>query len=440
MNSNIIPAGTYEYVGCGSYGSIYSLRDSSLVFKVHSLEQVCEAWDHEYKMQVLTYCLCEKKLQKQGVSIAKPYLFHFATHTEKGFELSRKSKGASVCLFDMDRITSGANTKWDSLLLRPLQQRTLPPYLFMGTLEEGPNRLTPAMFQHSRIQELPNEAYSYCEESGPFAHRIMASMHEAFFILSDAGFVPRDIEFVLDGRPETSSLIAIIDFNEVQTDIQRKRNYGEGYDVSLDLAHVYIDLCGLRSKTTRNPMAPYDVPTPQWKFMCNPLTTPSTFCRLFQDRVAMAQIILHYALVHTILPTVRPIRDWKPLFVFRVSDLSDVILEEGEEMLGSFTEKEYCTWRNGQAHFSSPSDDCEISEERHVYVRTMNHKREPYVYDIFLEFDIQFQYYILSSLLATAQRKGKQIQMPSWSFDECLQMLLSELQQSIPVSESWSDV
>ncbi len=435
MDSNIIPNTEYQYLGCGSYGSIYGLRDTSQVFKVHSLEQLCEAWDHEYKMQVLAHCLCEKKLQKQCVSIAKPYLFHFAKNTEKGFELSNRSNDATSCLFTIDRIQSG--TKLDSFLNRPLQQKSLPPYIFMGSLEEGPNRITSAMFHKRKIQELPNESLSYCEDVDSNAYKVMESMHNAFFIMYDAGIIPRDIEFVLDGRTETSSLIAIIDFNEVQTIQQRAQTYGEGYDTILDLAHVYIDLCGIRSKATRNPMASYDAPTPQWKFMCNPMVTPSAFCRLFQNHAAMAQIILHYALIHAILPTIKPIQGWKPLFVFRVSDANALVLEEGEEILGIFSEKEYQAWRNSQAHFSSPSDNDALSEEHYTYIGTMNIKRERYVYDIFLEFDIQFQYYILSSLLMTAKRKGKIIQMPSWYYDECLQTILSELQQSIPVSDAW---
>lgn len=434
----------FKYLGAGSYGSIYHLKSTPHVLKVHGLNQIGPSHqvpDHEFQMQRNAFQTCSSTLQTLQTRIAQPFQFGFSDVGTDTIHLNVPESTASSSYFTMDYIQGGH--KLNLHLKQPLKRTNLPPYLFMGTLEDGPNRITPSMFKDCVLQEMPNEAYSYCVEPGSFAMNVLKRMTTAFFILVDAGFVPRDIEFVLDGNQDTNTDMAIFDFNEVMTVKERAEAYGEEYDPTLDVVHVYIDLCGLRSTSTRNPMAPYDVPTPQWKFLCNPLVAPAAFCSLLCDRPQVAAHILHYTLIHTIVPKLKTqnlLKGWKPVFVRRIP-LTEYVPQEHEgPVWGPWTDSEYSIWRSEQAHFSdSVLADTFTSDETYMFVGSMEFQRDYYKQDIFLEFDIQFQTYILSSLLQTSEKRGVQVAIPSWNFQECLDVLLSYLMPtSLLLTDDWS--
>lgn len=271
------------YLGSGSYGSIYEIPDTNLALKEHRIFNMdnfalCENWKHEYKIQLAAYNICNPVLAKYRTRIVQPYEFMFAS---KGAP-QEEAKHADACLFTMDRIPGlsdaprCASNKIMSILRHDahLSRASIPPYLNLGSLTLLTGHITLDMLQGAQRVDFPNEAYSYCLADGVALH-LLQSMFLSFLTIADAGFIPRDIEFVFDGSCG-SAYIAVLDFNEVKT-IAERSAWRPAYDLEIDLAHVYIDLCGLRSSRDVNPEAPYDGPTPQWKFLCSPLVSPYAF-------------------------------------------------------------------------------------------------------------------------------------------------------------------
>lgn len=430
----------FHYLGCGSYGSIYHKQETQQVLKVHGLNQIgpsLQEPDHEFHIQSKVFETCSVALETLQIRIAQPFQFGFSHVGTDTINLDVLESDKTSTYFTMDYIQGGP--KWNLHLKQSLKLSNLPPYLFMGTLEEGPNRIIPSMFKDCLIQDIPNDAYSYCVNLGHFATGAIERMISSFFILVDAGFVPRDIEFVLDGTQDTNTDIAIFDFNEVMTIHERASAYGHGYDTDLDVAHVYIDLCGLRSTKTRNPMAPYDVPTPQWKFLCNPMVAPAAFCTLFRDKPQIASHILHYTLIHTIVTKLKALSRWKPVFIRRIPLAAFLSQEHKESVWGPWTESEYYAWRSEQAHFSCPNmTEHMLSDKKYMYVECREFQRDHYKQDIFLEFDIEFQSFILSSLMQTAEKRGIHVELPSWNFQECLGTFKSTLHTQIQVENCWN--
>lgn len=415
----------YKYLGEGSYGTIYAL-ESPHVFKLHKLNDEptpknCVTWEHEFGMQELAYTKCNNLVQRYGVSIAKPYAFHYVQQPPSGLRLLKNVHEATACIFTMDRIVGG--TKWNPYLRTPLPPISAPRYIFMGSLESKSNLITPDMLNDTTFHTLPNEAHSFCT-TGSFGTRIQDAMIHAFFCLLDHDIMPRDIEYLLDGRTRTQTLIAIVDFNEVMTVQERASAYGEGYTVDLDAAHVYIDLCGLRAGHSVNPMAPYDSPTPQWKFLPNPLVSPAAFLASMQKWRSIGSTILEYAYTKRLLPilTNQNIRmTWKPLYVYSVLNASEILSEDW--ILGEFTEAEFREYRLDQCLFYKPAKFDPLTSENHerlMYVGTLDPAKKLQV-DRFAEFDIQFQYFVLESLAKTANQRGQSFSIqPSETLWDCL--------------------
>lgn len=428
LNSTHLSPDQYWYLGEGSYGTIYAL-ETPHVFKLHKLNdertaENCAAWEHEFAMQQKAY-ECNAALESLSVCIAKPYTFHYVQQVHTGLRLMPEAKEATACIFTMDRIVGG--TKWNPYLRSPLPAISAPRYIFMGSLESKSNLITPDMLKDTTVHTLPNEAHSFCT-TGLFGTYIQDSMVQAFFTLLDHGLMPRDIEYLLDGRTHTQTLMAIVDFNEVMTVQERATAYGEGYTVDLDAAHVYIDLCGLRSGNSVNPMASYDSPTPQWKFLPNPLVSPAAFLTSLQRRRQIGEIILEYAYTKRLLPilTNKLVQmAWKPLYVYKVLNASEIPSEDWS--LGEFTEKEFREYRLNQCLFYEPtgSTDSETApqtdnQEREIYVGTLDPAKKLQL-DRFAEFDIQFQYYVLESLAKTATQRGQPFSIqPSETLWDCL--------------------
>lgn len=444
-----IPMDQLEYIGAGSYGSIYAFHPTNIVFKKHNINvydnrpinEKCTSWKHEYTIQKKAYQLCNQTLIKYyDVSIAKPYFFHYTQDSQTGLQETDPST-ATACIFTMDRIPSGK--KWDKYLASIPKQTSIPPYIFMGTLESGPNRITLENLKGSKIINMPNEAHSFCLDPGPFGMLVQRAMVESFFVLMKHAIMPRDIEFVADGRKHTQSLIAIIDFNEATMTQQRAEAYGEGYNLVLDGAHVYIDLCGLRSKNTVNPMAPYDVPTPQWKFLCNPMICPRAFLVNMKHYGDVADIILDYAFTHKIKGHIHPaVLRWKPLYVYRVPvDTYDSPDSPNDIELGVFTNAEYRDYRIAQCVLHTPKTSrATTGEVPYMYVGTMD-VSNAYSFDRFVEFDIQFQHYIVSALVHRNDLLGRPTVLhPSDSFEDILNEHIGSFDLLQTESEGWEDM
>jgi hypothetical protein len=162
--------------------------------------------------------------------------------------------------------------------LAALTPSRIPPYLYLGSIQPLRGHITLDMVQGARLIEFPNESFQYCEVDG-VALALQESAVRAFFMIIEAGYMPRDVEFVLNGTCAPIHT-TVLDFNEVRSLEDRARGR-PSYTLSQDIAHVYIDLCGLRASFEDvNPQAPYDSPTPQWKFFCSPLTSPNGFLLL----------------------------------------------------------------------------------------------------------------------------------------------------------------
>lgn len=282
---NAIPYSKLTYLGSGSYGTIYATGDR-YALKEHTINRhsldLCPAWKHEFTMHSNIYALCNNILNQHGVSIVKPFQFSYATHDDRYLLLQNMPEGATSCLYTMERLPGRAPTARCfeyalSTVLRSgvvLASTNIPPYLYLGSVQSLHGHITLDMLKGAKLIELPKESMNYCLVDG-VALSLLRSTCVAFFTIIMSGYMPRDIEFLFNGvcGPIRAT---IVDFNEVSTLEDRAK--GRVYDLEEDIAHVYIDLCGLRSSfEDPNPQAPYNSPTPQWKFLCNPLVSPNGF-------------------------------------------------------------------------------------------------------------------------------------------------------------------
>jgi hypothetical protein len=282
-----------DYLSNGSYGSVYVLPgyDGRYVLKHHQIldkdVKTCGDWDQEFKMHRGIYNACSHLLKPLKISIVRPYSFGYGKYITDSLHVVGDVENASHCYIIMDRIFGrrGApnsphiEKKLDWLLgshkkYKPVHY--LPPYLFFGTLQK-PGVLSLDLLGGANTTDFPNESLNYCTIEG-HAYSAVKWMMMGFFIIAGAGYAPRDIEYVLNGNAG-GELMTVLDYNEVGTWTERRKAVGPAvpYDIDVDLAHIYIDLCGLRKMAHPNPMAPYDGPTPQWKFLCNPIVCPRGF-------------------------------------------------------------------------------------------------------------------------------------------------------------------
>jgi hypothetical protein len=280
---------TLVYLGSGSYGSVYEIQDTPLVLKEHRIftsgsEIIATDWKHEYDTQCAIYNLCHSDLSCFYSGIVRPYIFSYGLRNTDNMLIPHPDQHtAQSCFFTMDRVPGLANSNYCFLrklysVIKPtctLRPTLIPPYLYLGSLQSLEGHITLDMLLDTQVIEFPNEAYNYCTvEPNSIGMRMLKSMILSFFTIAEKGFIPRDIEFVFNGSCG-NTYISILDFNEVRT--IRERALIDNYNINIDLAHVYIDLCGIRQSSTRNPQAPYDTPTPQWKFLCSPLVSPYAF-------------------------------------------------------------------------------------------------------------------------------------------------------------------
>jgi hypothetical protein len=399
------------YLGSGSYGSVYEIQNTPLVLKEHRIfasdsdDTLCTDWKREYDTQRAIYDACQSELAPLSSGIVKPYTFSYGIRNANNILVPHSNvKSAQSCFFTMERVPGFASS--NSCFVRklysvikstcPLRPTMIPPYLYFGSVQSLEGHITLDMLQDTRVIEFPNEAYNYCiVEPNGIGMRMMKSMMLAFFTIAEKGFLPRDIEFVFNGSCG-NTYISMLDFNEVKT--RRERAQGRtDYNVDIDLAHIYIDLCGIRQSSTRNPQAPYDAPTPQWKFLCSPLVSPYAFFQCMESvrhhgfhtfRIdAVIQEIMEYIEIHVF-----------PSVLKRMSHVSSL-------------------WTPSQPEFS----------------------------DVYTEFDSKLQMYYVCGLMDTIERRKLHVdasQLDGMSYTEILKFLQSVVGVgwSIPVEDDmeWS--
>ena len=321
------------FIGNGSYGSIYGLPEpySSLVIKEHSIQdqtfQTCNEWEQEYKVHTGIYDKCSDLLKQYNHVIVKPIQFGYATHTNETLTIQSTPTDATSCVILMERIF-GRLPEPNPLLEDTLQQLLkpdanyttksyIPPYLFCGAFDGPQGAITLDMLRGVEMVSFVRETITYCHIHTP-ARSVCETMMLTFFTMVGKGFIPRDIEYVVSGTP----LVTVLDFNECKTIEQRRAIVGESYELNEDIANVYIDLCGLRKEAAaQNPHAPYEIGTPQWKFLCSPLISPYSFLELAErirqtvctlcetipefDFDHVVQTILDYTIRNHFLPKLR---------------------------------------------------------------------------------------------------------------------------------------
>ncbi len=246
------------------------------------------------------YNTCNNSLNQFNINIVTPYSFNYGIYANEILQRLHNENNASHCYIIMERIFG---TRFDdgtinkiieqklSIILEKkyIRSQLLPLYLCFGALEMD-GVITLDLLKGATLQRFQNESLNYCTIEN-MAYTLCKNMMASFFIIAGAGFAPRDIEYVLNGN-DGDILMTILDFNEVKRWDQRRAMVSTkgkntlpkiDYDIEIDLAHIYIDLCGLRKSGFPNPMAPYDAPTPQWKFLPNPITCPGGFFQAVEE-------------------------------------------------------------------------------------------------------------------------------------------------------------
>jgi hypothetical protein len=304
MRLNNVNVASLSLIGSGSYGVIYIIPGGTNVMKEHAISDAsayegCETWRHEYNMHTAIYQQCTPLLPA-GFSIVRPVSFGYAKRKNSKL-MTTNSTNATSCYIVMERIF-GRNPhnphleeKLTYILAEPAKftlTSTTPFYMYMGSCEDYPARyITLSMLRGSHLNVFQRETLNYCDVAkGSIADLILKRMIETFFLFVHQGFIPRDIEFVLNGN-KGDTLITVLDFNEVKT-ISERAAAVHRYSLYEDIASVYIDLCGLRKENTQhvNPQAPYDYGTPQWKFLCSPMTAPGAFLTIARSMPEYATV------------------------------------------------------------------------------------------------------------------------------------------------------
>ena len=275
-----------NYISEGSFGKIYSFQTNK-VLKLKEIEDTsgaCSVWKHEFDIHQYLYNYFLNSGLRH-VRIVKPIKFSFSRkHGDKLYPVLENEDYTS-CYYTMERVhgVKSVNNNLKQLVDRidKVTKSVIPPYLYLGAIGGAKGHITLDMLKDVQLHEFFVEGLAYCEVNpNSLAMDLMTEMVAAFFNCILADCMPRDIEYVFNS---SGPLCSILDFNQVNTLSERRGNRAN-YNFEEDIAQVYIDLCGLRKNGTRNPWYA-DEPTPQWRFLCSPLTAPTAFFTIWQ-RVA----------------------------------------------------------------------------------------------------------------------------------------------------------
>jgi hypothetical protein len=164
---------------------------------------------------------------------------------------------------------------------------------------------------------------------------------------------------------------------------------------------------------------------------------PRAFLESMKPHRDVANILLDYAYTHKIKAHIQHVvASWKPLFVYRVPvDTYTAPRSPNDRELGVFTEQAYSDYRRSQCIFHDPELLGTPTADQHMYVGTMD-PTDAYSFDRFVEFDIQFQHYIVGVLAHRNTLLGKQTVLhPSDAFEDILDRYVGSF--DAPVIEEW---
>ena len=303
-----------QYISEGSYGIIYKYPDGTKVYKVHeftSPEDTCSSYEKESTIQKEIYDKCNDILtSKLHTSIVMPIQFHYSTRTGSSknkisLNIKEDRGGADSCFFEMEYIPpfnppvgkqgsrAGSDAQLTSILAPEhiesfIKSWQIPPYIYTATDVDKKGHFTLYNMKGVEKEEIPwNDSSSYYIIKSTLVNAFMKNSTLAFFCIIVNGYMPRDVEFVYNLKSYAARYIfmSILDFNQVDTIKGRqdnRRNKSIEYDLELDIAHVYIDMIGIRRSGSSNPVFE-DIPTQGWFFMISPQLTPLVFFNICKN-------------------------------------------------------------------------------------------------------------------------------------------------------------
>jgi hypothetical protein len=469
---------TLTYISSGSFGDIYALDGTPYVLKEHVLSDderkngktpFCVDWRHEFDIHTTLYNKCNKQLGLWDASIVKPYKFGLLQRGVGNAIISYNatSQQATACYYTMERILPyNTNRPFCArtlqLILKSLSslkyEASIPPYLYLADVsnENGHHISLPMCAGSTKVSFSFREGYDYCYATGA-ALGMLDSMYASYFYIVSCGYIPRDIEFVLNAHCPENAFISILDFNQVKSWSQRQAHSLDpsAYNLERDIAEVYIDLCSLRAPNTENPH--YDTqaepPTPQWKFLCSPLTAPQAFCALtnkYSQNDGMIHQYNYARVIHTILSYTITNHldqinyDHQYLYLLRPTCISRVGTQErlpsGGLSLGVFTSRDFLEYLSSLSHYSPPNTILRADNDTiqyHYYVDTNKRHPELEVGTMYLMYDLAYQNHIIGMCIRTLESRGVDVgsyaqvltglvQRP---FPEILEFLVEEIQR-----------
>lgn len=420
----------------GSYGQIYTCNSDSVVLKEPLEYKACVNYKHEYDVHVGIYGCFRPPAH---ICVVRPYMFTYARRTGRQLRFVKSASRGNTCFYTMERIAGSTDVATQHCLTAnicqiPLESYTpYPPFMFMGAVELdgrfGPHVTLRRMYGSTFL-------YGYCVvEPQSVAHTFAHSMFAAFFGLIACGYMPRDIEFVF----KCASSAAILDFNQVKTLAARRassRNPSD-YNQELDIAHAYIDLCGLRhTKDTGNPEY-NEPPTPDWKFLPSPLTAPYLFfelCGTVENQTIVRHILDYVRAWYIQTGPPSRLDTWRP----RQIAYAAVAPSDAAAVLGSYTVTEFAALYASWAVFTTAAVIAlPPSTTRYVYYIPSHADTAPrYVSaDPYLDLDIGLQYYFASTLLASRRMDedvGASI-LPAMPYKDLMTYIQNLPSKEIPV-------
>lgn len=469
------PTQHLTYISSGSFGDIYALEGTPYVLKEHVLSDderangktpFCVDWHHEFELHTELYNRCAKQLGAWGVSIVKPHKFGLLIRgpSKEIRSYSATPVTATSCYYTMERVLPyNSNQPFCARTLQRILKSpnslkydaSIPPYMYLAdvTRESGHHISLPMCAGATKRSFTFKEGYDYCYVSGE-ALLLLDALYSTYFHIVSCGYIPRDIEFVLNARCPGNAFISVLDFNQVKS-WRDRRLYSldpNAYNLERDIAEVYIDLCGLRAPHTANPY--YDTriepPTPQWTFLPSPLTAPRAFCDLVMKHRNLAvnynyETVIGHILSYTLTHVLNPIKyNHQYLYLLRPSCISRAPpgskLPAGCISLGIQTAHEFNTYLSSLAYFTRPNSTPYVdSIEQFLYYICPSQTHVDLQGDsMYLMYDLAYQNHLLVMCIQTleargvdvATYKGPLLDLASRPFSEILEFLVNTIMAS----------
>lgn len=455
------------YISSGSFGDIYAIEGTTRVLKEHVLSDnerangktsFCVDWRHEFDLHTELYNRCNSQLEKWSVSIVQPYIFGLLTRgpSKEIKSYNADPISATSCYYTMERVPpyNSQHPFCQRTLQRILKSPTslayeasIPPYMYLAdvTRECGHHISLPMCAGATKRSFTFNDGYDYCYANDT-ALQLLDALYSTFFHIISCGYIPRDIEFVLNARCPENSFISVLDFNQVKrwSDRRAFSRDPNSYNLERDIAEVYIDLCGLRVPHTENPYydSQIEPPTPQWTFLPSPYTAPQAFCTLsvqYQNNTHNYNHkgVIGHILDYTVMHKLNPIK-YNHLYLYLLRPACILRAPPGAELptgcisLGVQTAHDFATYLASLAYFSPPNRTEYLQledaiKQYHYYINPSQTRVDLQNADMVLMYDLAYQNHLLVMCIDTLQSRGVDVNKYKTPLLELAQLPFSEL-------------